>query len=240
MAIDERFNRLGLLLSEEEIGRLNNSAVMVVGVGGVGAMAAEALARSAVGTIILVDKDEVETSNLNRQILATEDKIGQKKVDVMKERLLSINPRCHVIAYDCFFDGTKEEIFGQKTDFVIDAIDTITSKLDLIEICQKKGIRIISSLGMGNRMDPSQLRYTTLDKTQDDPLARAMRQIARKREMNLKVPVVISIEKPVIQNKVTNEDGKTSKEKTPVSSSAFVPNAAGLLLASYTVRELIK
>lgn len=240
MVIDERFERLTLLWSEEKVNKLVNSTVLVVGIGGVGAMAAEALARSAIGNIVLVDNDTVDITNLNRQILATSKDIGKTKTEVMKERILDINPNCNVIIYHEFFDKEKTYIFENKIDFVIDAIDTITSKLDLIQICQNRNTPIISSLGMGNRVDPSQLRYTTLDKTSNDALARAMRQIARKRGMNLKIPVVISLETAIVQNKIVDENGETQKEKTPPASNAFVPNAAGLLLSSYVVRKLIE
>lgn len=239
--MDKRWQRLTLLWSEEQVNMLLGKTVMVVGIGGVGAMAAEALARSAVGHLVLIDQDEVEITNLNRQILSTSDNIGRAKVEVMKERILSIHPNCNVTVYPEFFDKNNLKPFEENDiDFVVDAIDTISCKLDLIELCQKKNIPVISCLGMGNRVDPSQLMYTTLKKTENDPLARSMRAQARKRNISLEIPVVFSKEQPVVtQSQIVNEDGSTQKSKTPPASSPFVPNAAGLLCAAYAVNTLL-
>jgi len=240
--MDRQWQRLELLWGKEQVESLQEKTVMIVGIGGVGAMAAEGIARSAVGHMILIDSDEVEPTNLNRQILSTNDVIGRKKVEVMKERILSISPQCDVRIYPEFFNKENTKVFTDgNVDFVIDAIDTISCKLDLIEECQKRNIPVISCLGMGNRMDPSKLMYTTLKKTEYDPLAKAMRQQARKRNMSLDIPVVFSTEEPlVIQNTVVNEEGTTQKSKTPPASSPFVPNAAGLLCAAYAVKYLLK
>lgn len=237
--LDPRWQRNAMLYKEEGVELLLNKKVMVVGIGGVGAMAAEALARSSVGTIILVDSDKIQISNLNRQIHATEDTIDQYKTEVMRQRILSIHPKCHVITHTIHFDESQSDIL-EDIDFVIDAIDTISCKLDLLQSCQQKDIPCISCLGMGNRMDPSMLEYSRLDKTSGDPLAKAMRTQARKRNMDLKkIMVVCSKEQPVTQNTVVDEQQQHRKDRIPPSSSAFVPNAAGLLCASYVVRNLL-
>ena len=234
-----RLQRLELLIQEEKIKELQAACVLVMGLGGVGGNATEALARSGIGKLILVDGDIVQESNTNRQLIASIHTIGQDKVQAMKDRILAINPDCEVVVHKEFFDGSKKELFDEKIDFVIDAIDTISSKLDLIEICIEKKIPFISCLGMANRFDPSRLKVTRLDKTENDPFAKAVRAAVRKRGMSLKIPVVFSEEIPVKQNKVVNEEGETRKEQIPPGSTAFVPPAAGLLCASYVVRVLL-
>ena len=233
-----RFRRLNLIIGQASLTVLKESTVMVVGVGGVGAMACEALARTAVGKIILVDFDVIQTTNINRQIHATKKTIGLKKTEVMADRIYSINPDCEVIIYDTFYDQTCDKIFNHQIDYVIDAIDTISSKLDLIEYCNKKKIKIISCMGMGNRLDPSLITYSTLAKTDMDPLAKAMRQQAKKRHIDYRIDVVISKEKPAL---VLDDDLNVDKKngRTPPGSSAFVPNAAGLMCAAFVVNKLI-
>jgi Dinucleotide-utilizing enzymes involved in molybdopterin and thiamine biosynthesis family 1 len=234
-----RLQRLGLLIQEEGIQRLQDSCVLVMGLGGVGGNAVESLARSGVGKLIIVDGDVIQESNINRQLIATVNTIDKDKVQVMKDRIQEINPDCNVIAHREFFDVDKKELFDDKIDFVIDAIDTVSSKLDLIEICIKKKIPFISCLGMANRFDPSKLKVTRLDKTEYDPFAKALRTAARKRGMDLKIPVVFSEEIPIKQNTIVNEEGETRKEMIPPGSTAFVPPAAGLLCASYAVKILL-
>lgn len=239
--MNKSLERVQLLVGEEGIQELQNATVLVVGIGGVGSHAAEALARAGIGHLLLLDGDVIQESNLNRQIHATVDTIGQAKVEAMKNRIHSIQPNCKITTYQLFFDGNQEFIFDQKIDYVVDAIDTISSKLDLIQICQKKGIPFISSLGMANRWDSSQLIITTLDKTNYDPFAKAVRSMARKRAMDLrKIPVIFSKEVSVVQNKVINVDGQTRKERIPPASTSFVPPAAGLLAASYVTRKLLE
>ncbi len=237
--MDEAAMRLAALIGEEALQRLKGSCVMVVGVGGVGSYAVEALARSFIGKLILVDADTVALSNLNRQLPALLETLGHPKVEVMKERIAKINPECEVLAIQTFYRREEVDCFQQPIDFVVDAIDTLTSKMDLIEECARRKIPMISALGMGNRLDPTQLVVTTLDKTSYDPLARALRQLARKRGFHSAIPVVFSRERPV-QHQPIHAEGKTSKEKRPPSSSAFVPAAAGLAMASYVVRRLIE
>lgn len=238
--MNEASIRLESLIGEAALNKLRQSTVLIVGVGGVGSYAAEALARSFVGKLILLDMDCVSVSNLNRQLLATLETIDRPKVEVMKERIHSINPDCEVIPLQAFYNKEMEACFSGKVDFVVDAIDILSSKMDLIEACRERGIPCISSLGMGNRLDPAQLMVTTLDKTSYDPLAKALRQMVKKRGYKFKIPVVFSKEIPFRQSVLVDEDKKTRKEKLPPSSSAFVPSAAGLLCASYVVKELIK
>jgi len=235
----DRYSRLRRILDDEQISKLQKSVVMIVGIGGVGAMACEALARSAIGTLIIVDNDVIQLTNINRQIHATDETINHPKTTVMAKRIHDIDPDCQIIKYDCFFNKEAEYLFDQQIDYVIDAIDTISAKLDLIEICHRKEIPIISCMGMGNRLDPSKVIYTELSKTEGDPLAKAMRIQARKRSIDYSIDVVFSIEKPVIVERTFSVDD-SKNGRIPPGSSAFVPNTAGLFLASHVVRKLIE
>ena len=238
---NEALKRVALLIGEEGLEKLKRSAVLIVGVGGVGSYAAEALARSGIGKLILVDADQVALSNLNRQIMANEKTIGMDKCEAMKERILSYHKECEVICIHRFFDGDCEDFLDRFCpDYVIDAIDTVTSKMDLIQMCAYRKIPCISSLGMANRLDPSCLEVTTLDKTTMDPLAKALRQLAKKRNYTRKIRVVFSKEQPIKQNKMEDINGKTRKEMIPPSSMIFVPAAAGLLLGSFVTKEILK
>ncbi len=237
--MNEAMQRNVYLLGEGNVEKLANSCVLVFGVGGVGSFAAEALARCGVGKLILVDCDEVVESNLNRQIHATYQTIGMRKTSAMKERILSFNPNCEVIEKDMFYSKeTEGELFSDRIDFVVDAIDTISSKMDLIETCLRRKIPFISSTGMANRLDPSKLSVKDLMKTDVDPLAKVMRNIVKKRNIKGKIPVVISSEYPRVQTILRNEEGVTRKERMPLASSSFVPASAGLLCASVAVRKL--
>ena len=229
--------RLELLVGEAAIQRLKQACVLIVGIGGVGGYAAEALGRSGIGKLILVDADTVAPSNLNRQIIATLETLNQSKTEVMAARIRSFAPECEVTAIHEFFDERSESLFDQKIDYVIDAIDTLSSKLTLIEMAHRHGVPCISSLGMANRFDPTQL---TLDKTCNDPLARALRQMVRKRGFTAKIPVVWSKELPYTQNRLIHAEGKTLKQKYPPASTIFVPAAAGLSCASVVFQALIE
>ena len=234
-----RYSRLERILDEEQILKLKKSVVMIVGIGGVGAMACEALARSAVGTLIIVDNDVIQLTNINRQIHATAKTINHEKTTVMAERINDIDPDCKIIKHECFFNKEAEYLFVQHIDYVIDAIDTVSAKLDLIEVCHKKEIPIISCMGMGNRLDPSKVIYTELNRTEGDPLAKAMRIQARKCLIDYPINVVFSTERPIIVERAFNEDD-SKNGRIPPGSSAFVPNTAGLFLASYVIRKLIE
>lgn len=232
-----RFFRNEMLLKEanEEI---RNKTVFICGCGGVGSYAVEAIARMGVNTIIICDSDVVDITNINRQVIALTSTVGKSKVDVEEERIKDINPDCTVIKFNCMF--TKElysELDKYNIDFIIDAIDTLSCKWDLIRYGLNKDIDIISSLGMGNRMDPTKVYITTLDKTENDPVARIMRSNARKDGYNLKkINVVCSKELP-IKNDIVNENGNTSKEKHPIASMMLVPATAGLYCAYYFMNK---
>ena len=234
-------NRLRLLVGEQKLDKLANSSVVVVGVGGVGSFVAESLARSNIGKLILIDYDNVDITNLNRQIHATIDTIGNKKVYVMQDRINSINEKCEVIVHDEFVNEENiTRLIPEDIDYIVDAIDVVTSKLALIEYAQKRNIKIISSLGMGNRLDPTMIKLVTLDKTSNDPLARVIRQQARKRGLNLKLPVVHSAETPNIEIIEINKGGETMKQKHTIASSIFVPASAGLIIGSKVVKDIME
>lgn len=232
--------RMELLIGKEGIDRLQDACVMVVGVGGVGSYSAEALARCGVGKLILVDGDQVALSNLNRQIHATYQTVGRSKTEVMKERIETYRKDCEIVRYDMFYDESKNELlFQEHVDFVVDAIDTMTSKLALIRYCLEHKVNFISSMGMANRMDPTKIEITELMKTSYDPVAKVMRNLVRKNRIKGKIPVVCSSEHPSVQTSIINEDGVTRKQKMPPASSPFVPSAAGLAIASYAVQKII-
>lgn len=221
--------RSALLLGNEALEILKNKTVLVVGIGGVGSFCVEALARTGIGHLILVDKDKVESSNINRQLLATTETINQVKVIVMKKRIQTLNPECKVDMYDCFYDCSMDEkIFSQKIDFVIDCIDSIKSKQDLAMACIQRDIPFLSSMGTARRLDPSKLEIMELEKTSYDPIAKKMRNWKRKNKIRNKIWVVCSTEPPR-----PVEAGK------PLPSMIFVPASAGLLLASECVKKLI-
>jgi tRNA A37 threonylcarbamoyladenosine dehydratase len=221
--------RSALLLGNEALEILKNKTVLVVGIGGVGSFCVEALARTGIGHLILVDKDKVESSNINRQLLATTETIDQVKVIVMKKRIQTLNPDCRVDMYDCFYDCSMDEkIFSQKIDFVIDCIDSIKSKQDLAMACIQRDIPFLSSMGTARRLDPSKLEIMELEKTSYDPIAKRMRNWKRKNKIRNKIWVVCSTEPPR-----PVEAGK------PLPSMIFVPASAGLLLASECVKKLI-
>ena len=238
--VETPLQRMELLVGEENLAKIQNASIMIVGVGGVGSYAAEAFARSGVRKIILVDGDTVAMSNLNRQLHATYQTLGRSKTEVMKERINTYRKDCEVICKDMFYDETKnEELFIEPVDFVVDAIDTMTSKLALIKYCKEHKINFISSMGMANRMDPTCIQICDLMKTTYDPVAKIMRNLVRKNRIKGKIPVVFSSEQPIIQTKIVNENGVTRKQKMPPASSPFVPSAAGLAIASYGIRQII-
>lgn len=224
-----QFSRLEALVGLDSVEKLKKSTVMIVGIGGVGGYCCEAIARSFVGTIIIIDFDVVDITNINRQIIATNETIGKKKVDIMKDRINSINSDCNVISYDLFLDKDNiSNIDFSSVDYVIDCCDSISTKKLLLEEMHKKSIPFISSMGTANKMDPSKLEIVLLDKTCNDPIARIMRKFVRDKRINKKVMVLSSSELPV----------KTG-DRTP-GSTAFVPSSAGLLIASYIVNKYTK
>ena len=236
-AYDERTR---LLLGNKQVEILKDATVMVVGIGGVGSYCAEALARCGIGRLLLVDHDCVSESNLNRQIHATYDTIGKPKTEVMKERIHSYRKDCEVILYPMFYQAENNEVLVKnKIDFVVDAIDTISAKLDLIAYFLEHKIDFISCLGMANRLDSTAVCISELMKTSYDPLAKVMRSQVRKRRLKGKIPVVFSKEQPIKQHIETDPDAPTRKLRIPPASSPFVPAAAGLACASYVVRKIL-
>lgn len=221
--------------------KLQDAKVAVFGIGGVGSYAAEALARSGIGSFILIDHDDITFSNLNRQIIALHSTIGQKKIDVMKKRILDINPEAKVETMPVFY--TEEHfpsLLDNSVSAVVDAIDFVQSKVDLIIAAQKLGIPVISSMGTGNKTDPSRLEVADIYETSVCPLARIMRHELKKRNV-ISLPVVYSKETPV-KHYVSENDDASAKNRKRLSpgSTAFVPPAAGLIMASWVVRELTK
>ena len=233
----ERFSRTEALLGKESMDRLARSRVIVFGVGGVGGYIVEALARSGVGEIDIVDKDVVDESNINRQIIALGSTVGKLKVDVAKERILEINPECKVGIYPVFYLPETEEQFDfSDYDYVIDAIDTVSGKMALIENAKKAGVPVISSMGAGNKLDPMAFRVADIYETSVCPLAKVIRKECRNRGIK-SLKVAYSREEPVIAGDKMNKDPETGK---PIPGSiAFVPSAMGLLIASEVVKDLI-
>jgi len=232
--MDDRFIRTELLLGKEGMEKLKNSKVAVFGIGGVGSFACEALVRSGLGKIILVDYDIIDISNINRQIHATSKTVGLPKVLVMKERLLEINPELEIEVYkEKYNEGTREKLISTDYDYVIDAIDMVSSKIDLIVTCKEKGIPIISSMGAGNKLNPVMLEVGDIYSTHTCPLAKVMRRELKKR--NIKdLKVVWSKEKP----KNVNLEKEGVRKAIPGSVS-FVPSVAGLILASEVIKDIV-
>lgn len=231
------FQRLRLNLGDDTVNNLSEKTVMIVGVGGVGSYAAEALARSAIGTIILVDYDTVDITNINRQIIALHSTINKTKVEVMKERIIDINPNCKVITKKVFYnDETREELYNLNPDFIIDACDTVSAKYDIIETCLDRNIMFISAMGAANKIDPSKFQISTLEKTSYDPLAKVLRKKVKDNRLKGKIPVVYSLEKPI--KNIVEQKGITRKQKFPPGSNAFTPSVSGLLCASFVINSL--
>ncbi len=226
--MDERFSRSTRILGEQKMEKLNKSSVIVFGIGGVGGAVLEALVRGGIGTVAVVDKDIVDITNINRQIIATNNNIGEKKVDVAEKRALSINPDINFKKYDLFYlPETAEEIDLDKYDFIVDAIDNVTAKLELIERANKLNIPIISSMGTGNKLHPELFEITDINKTSVCPLARVMRRELKNRGVK-KLTVVYSKEEPI----------KT--ENSVPGSVSFTPPVAGYLMASHVINKLLE
>lgn len=237
--VEEQYSRTALLLGEAGVRRLAEAKVAVFGIGGVGGYAVEALARSGIGAFVLVDHDTVSVSNINRQIIATHKTVGQYKVDVMKARILDINPNAQVEAHRCFYLPETADAFDFSSyDYVVDAVDTVTAKLEIIMRAKECGVPVISSMGAGNKLDPTKFVVTDIYKTSVCPLARVMRRELKKRGVK-DLKVVYSTEearKPLPIEDMTNEE---QKEKRAVPGSvAFVPSVAGLILAGEVVHAL--
>lgn len=240
-----QFSRNELAIGKQGLDILKNSTVAVLGIGGVGSFSAEALARSGVGRLILVDKDNVDITNINRQAIALLSTVGKPKADLMKERIKDINPDCEVIALKMFYtEETYEQFFSYGLDFVVDASDTISYKIHLMKECLKRNIPMISSMGAANKMDPTRFQIADISKTHTDPIAKVIRTRLRKERIHKGIPVVFSDESPIViiedvKKEVGNENSQIRKAQMPPSSNAFVPSVAGLIMASYVIRELL-
>ena len=234
-----RFSRTELLIGKAGMERLSDCRVAVFGIGGVGGYVCEALARSGVGAFDLIDNDKVCLTNINRQIIATRKTVGKYKTDVMKERILDINPGAEVNTYQCFFlpENASDFPFDQY-DYVVDAVDTVTAKIELVMQCQKKEIPIISSMGTGNKLDPTRFRVADIYETQMDPLAKVMRHELKKRGVG-KLKVVYSQEQPVKPaGAAANMETGCPKRRSTPGSTAFVPPVAGLIIAGEVIKDL--
>jgi tRNA A37 threonylcarbamoyladenosine dehydratase len=231
--IDERFQRTRLLIGEENFSKLQAATVAVFGVGGVGSFTVEALARSGVGHLVLIDKDNVDVTNINRQIHALTSTVGKSKVEIMRDRIFEINPAAKVDTIQKFYlpDEPVENFFICRYDYVVDAIDTMTAKINLVLECQRRGIKIISSMGAGNKLDPTRFKVADIFQTSVDPVAKVMRK--KLREYGVKNLKVVYSEEMPRQIDVGNLTGKV------IGSIAFVPSAAGLILASEVIRSLL-
>ncbi len=247
-----QFSRTQLLLGEENMNRLSEAKVAIFGIGGVGGYVAEALARSGVGSFVLVDDDKVCLTNINRQIIATHKTVGQYKVDVMKERILDINPKAEVEVRKCFYLPENAHEFDFSTySYVVDAVDTVTAKIEIIMRAQAAGIPVMSSMGAGNKLDPTKFQVADIYKTSMCPLARVMRQELKKRRVK-RLKVVYSTEKPTRPiedmsiscrtNCICPSDAahKCTERRDIPGSIAFVPSVAGLILAGEVIKDLCK
>ena len=245
------FSRTQLLLGKEAMERLRNSSVAIFGIGGVGTFAAEALARCGIGNFALFDDDKVCITNINRQLIATRKTLGKKKVEVMAERIADINPKARVEAYQVFYmPDNADEYDLTAYDYIVDAIDTVTAKIELITRAKTKNIPIISSMGAGNKLNPTELEVADIYKTSVDPLAKVMRHELKKRGIN-NLKVVYSKERPIAPFDEeedfsdacvwsTETLGKCRSKRTPPGSTSFVPSVAGLIIASEVVKDIIK
>lgn len=219
-------NRLEILIGHDDIQTLTKKSVFILGIGGVGGYVCEALARSGVGRLVLVDSDIIDVTNINRQIIALHSTVGRKKVEVMKERILDINPDCEVEAYDMFLDNDLSLLDKVDVDFVVDCCDTVSTKKNIISYCTSKNISFLTCLGTAKKFNPSLLEITDLSKTYNDPLARILRKYVKDSHIISKIPVCFSSELPA--------------DVKELGSTAFVPSSAGLLIASYVIQYLLQ
>ena len=230
--MSEQFSRTQMLLGEKALATLQKARVAVFGIGGVGGYTVEALVRSGVGSIDIIDNDKVCLSNLNRQIIATKDTVGRLKTEVMKERILSINPDVEVYEHPCFFLPENVDQFDfTQYDYVVDAVDTVTAKIALVMEAKKAGVPIISSMGAGNKLDPTAFEVADIYKTSVCPLAKVMRRELKKRDID-KLKVVYSKEIPI-------QNGSEDDKRPTPGSVAFVPSVVGLIIAGEVIKDLI-
>lgn len=241
-----QFSRNELAIGKEGVAKLQQTTVAILGIGGVGSFAAEACARSGVGKIVLVDKDDVDITNVNRQLVAYLSTVGQSKSAVMKERIADINPACEVVDMHMFYtDQTYERFFAEDIDYVIDASDTVMYKIHVMKECLRRNIPIISSMGAANKLDPTRFQIADIAKTHTDPLAKVIRTKLRKEGITKGVTVVFSDESPIvvredIVDEIGNKEAAVRKAQLPPSSNAFVPSVVGLFAASWVINKIIE
>ncbi len=246
-----QFSRTELLIGKNGIEKLQKSKVAIFGIGGVGSFVIEGLVRAGIGNFILVDDDKVCLTNLNRQIIATRNTVGKYKVDVAKERILDINSNANVETYQEFFMPDSKEILDNTVDYIVDSVDTVTAKIELVVRANKLNIPIISCMGTGNKLDPTKFEVTDIYKTSVCPLAKVMRKELRNRGIK-KLKVVYSKEEPIIPDETENNSCKTgcicppdTKRKCTIrnqvpGSISFVPSVAGLIIAGEVIKDIIK
>ena len=233
--MESQFSRTEKLIGKNAIKKLNNCKAAIFGLGGVGSFVAEGLARSGIGKFVFVDKDVVDITNINRQIIALHSTIGKDKVEVVKHRILDINPNAEIEIYKEFFmPDSSHNMINNSIDYIIDAIDTVTAKIELVVTAKKLNIPIISAMGTGNKLDPTMFKVTDIYKTEVCPLAKVMRKELKSRNID-HLKVVYSKEEPI---KITGEADSISKKVTPGSVS-FVPSVAGLIIAGEVIKDLI-
>ena len=226
--MEEIYQRTEILLGKDNLKKIKNSNVCIIGIGGVGSYTLEALARVGVGKITIIDKDIIDITNINRQLIATSENVGEIKVDVAKKRINEVNPNIKVTAIKDFIDENNvKEYITREFDYVVDAVDSVNSKISVIKKCKELGIRIISSMGTANKLDPLSLKVSDISKTEICPLAKVIRKKLKEERVN-KVKVLYSTELP-----------KKDSTKT-LGSISFVPSAAGLIIASEVVKDLLK
>lgn len=233
-----QFSRTEMLFGTQALEKLKSSSVAVFGAGGVGGYTIEALARSGIGTLHIIDNDTVSLTNLNRQIIATHETVGMQKTLAAKKRILSINPDCKVFTHDVFYTPETADSFDLSLfDYVVDAIDTVTGKISLVMQSQAVGVPIISSMGTGNKLDPTKFQVADIYKTSVCPLAKVMRHELKKRGVK-KLKVVYSQEEPAVLKMQSDED--CGKRRSVPASNSFVPPVAGLIIAGEVIKDLIK
>lgn len=234
-----QFSRSELLLGKDTMTKLANMKVAVFGIGGVGSYVCEALVRSGVGSFILVDSDSISLTNVNRQIHATLKTVGKSKVEVMKERMLDINPNCNIVTYEEFYLPDKHsDIISDDISYIVDAIDTVSAKIDIIVEAKKRNIPIISAMGAGNKLDPTRFEVVDIYKTSVCPLAKVMRKELKNRGIK-ELKVVYSKEEPIKIEDYSCCDEELDKKRVP-GSLAFVPSCMGLIIASEIVKDVMK
>lgn len=236
--MQDQFSRTELIIGKDGVEKLNKGKVAIFGLGGVGSYVVEGLARAGIGNFVLVDNDEVDITNINRQIIATTKTIGKPKVEVARDRILEINPNVNVEIHQEFFMPESENILDNTVNYIVDAVDTVTAKIELVVRANKLNIPIISCMGTGNKLDPSKFEVTDIYNTSVCPLAKVMRKELKTRGIE-RLKVVYSKEEPLKTNKDNLLENENTRKQVPGSIS-FVPSVAGLIIAGEVIKDIIK